>query len=102
MVRRGFRGWEVQYEDGTVVNEDNADWKSIPKRGIVRLTLHYDGRMWNICDKEFYFQKKSASVVPGFTDSFRIESRSIGYYDGNSKVMYTVDEGTGRMTIETK
>lgn len=101
MVRRGFRGWEVQYEDGTTINEEQSDWKNIPKKGIARLTLHYDGRMWNICDKEFYFQRKRASVVPGFGDSFRIESRSIGYYDGNSKVMYTVNEDTGRMTIET-
>lgn len=102
MVSRGFRGWEVQYKDGTIITEDQMEWKNIPKINIARLSLHYDGRMWNICDKDFYFQKKRGSAIPGYTDSFRVESRTIGYYDGSSKVMYTVDEDTGKMHVEVK
>ena len=102
MNLRGYRGWAVEYEDGTIVYEKQKNWKNISKKGIVRLTLHYDGREWNITDKENYFQKKRASAVPGVPDSFRIESRSIGYYEGSSKVLYTVDERTGVMKMEIK
>ena len=102
MVRKGFRGWEVCYNDNTSINEEQAEWKDIPKQGISCLTLHYEGRRWDLDGKENYFQKKSASVVPGISESFRIESRSIGYYEGHNKVIYTVDEYTGRMKMEIK
>jgi len=101
-MRRGFRGWEVEYADGTTIDEDKTVWQKIPKNGIIRLTLHYDGRRWDIVDKDVYYQKKHASVVPGMADSFRIESRSVGYYEGNNKVLYTVDEHTGKMNMEVK
>ncbi len=101
-MKRGFRGWEVEYSDGTTINEDQLDWKKIPKVGIVRLTLHYDGRRWDLQNKIAYVQKKRASVVPSVQNSFRIESRSIGYYEGNEKVWYTVDEFTGQMKMEVK
>lgn len=100
------RGWEVEYEDGTVVNESQVDWKEIKKDKIVRLSLHYDGRQWNILDKIAYVQKKRASMIPGVEESFQVESRSIGYYDvedgKSSKVWYTVDEFTGKMTMEVE
>jgi hypothetical protein len=99
-MRRGFRGWQVEYLDGTVINEDQLGWKQIPKTGIVRLTLHYDGRQWTLQNKIAYIQKKRASMAPGVTGSFVIESRSIGYYEGNEKVWYTVDEFTGQMKME--
>jgi hypothetical protein len=102
MIRRGFRGWEAEYEDGTVINEDQAKWTEIPKHGMKRLSLHYDGRQWDIVGKVVYFQKKQGSVIPNIPDSFRIESRSIGYYEDTYKVFYTVDEHTGRMKMETK
>jgi len=101
-MRRGFRGWEVEYVDGTSINEEQAEWQDVPKIDIVRLTLHYDGRRWDISNKEVYYQKKHASVIPNITDSFRIESRSVGYYEGNSKILYTVNEYTGRMQMEVK
>lgn len=102
MVHRGFRGWEIEYADGTIINEEQAEWKDVPKQGIKCLSLHYDGREWHICDKLVYFQKKRASVVPGIPGSFQIESRSIGYYEDTNKVLYTVDEHTGRMQMEVK
>lgn len=102
MVRRGFRGWEAAYEDGTVITEDQAEWKEIPKVGIKRLSLHFDGKQWDLVGKQVYFQKKRASVIPNIPGSFRVESRTIGFYEDYHKVMYTVDENTGRMTMEVK
>lgn len=97
----GFRrGWEIQFKDGTVINETQMDWKKVPKKNIIRLTLRYDGREWNIHNKIAYVQKKKGSAIPGDPKSFRIESRSIGYYEGNQKIWYTVDEFTGRMNME--
>ena len=96
MIRRG---WEVEYADGTKINENQAEWKDIPKQGLIRLTLHYDGRRWDLNNKLVYFQKKQASVVPGIADSFQIESRTIGYYEDNHKVLYTVNEHTGKMIM---
>ena len=82
------------------------EWKKAPKVGIVRVTLHYDGRQWILDNKLAYDQKKRASVIPGIQESFQVESRSIGYYDvvkGDTvKVWYTVDEFTGKMTMEVK
>lgn len=94
------RGWEVEYADGTAIRENQANWKDIPKVGIIRLTLHYDGRRWDVHNKIAYVQKKKGSAIPGDPKSFRIESRSIGYYEGNQKIWYTVDEFTGRMNME--
>jgi hypothetical protein len=98
-----IRGWEIEYADGTVVDEDQMDWKKAPKLNIVRVTLRYDGREWNITGKSVYVQKKRASMVPGIQDSFQVESRSIGYYDTvdgkDVKVWYTVTEETGKMNI---
>jgi hypothetical protein len=93
------RGWEIELVDGTTINEDQMDWRKAPKNNIVRLTLHYDGRRWDVHDKVAYLQKKRGSVIPGVDDSFRIESRSIGYYEDTQKVWYTVDEHTGKMNM---
>lgn len=82
------------------------EWRKAPKIGIIRVTLHYDGRQWDFENKQAYAQKKRGSVVPGISDSFQIESRSIGYYDMDGdkpiKVWYTVNEFTGKMNMEVK
>jgi len=94
------RGWEVEYVDGKVIKETEMEWLRIPKVGIVRLTLHYDGKRWDVHDKLAYVQKKRASMVPGVQESFVIESRSIGFYEEKCKIWYTVDEFTGQMKME--
>jgi hypothetical protein len=100
------RGWEVQYLNGTVIKETQMDWKKVPKFGIVKLTLHYDGRQWDLCDKIAYDQKKRGSCVPGDQSSFQVEARSIGYYDTIKgkpvKIWYKVNEWTGKMTMEVQ
>ena len=95
------RYWELEYSDGRIINENQMEWKKAPKANIVRLTLHYDGRRWDIQNKLAYIQKKRASVTPGGGD-FTIESRSIGWHEGNKKVWYTVNEFTGQMKMEVK
>ena len=95
------RGWEVEYENGHVIQEEQMEWKDLPnKKDIVRVTLRWDGRRWDIKNKEAYFQRKRASMVPGVAESFRIEARMIGYYEGNKKVMYEVNEFTGEMKLK--
>jgi len=100
------RGWCVEYSNGTVINEDQMEWKDLPKLNIIRITLRYDGREWSFHDKVAYVQKKKASMIPGVTESFQVESRSIGYYDiiddKNCKVWYTVNEDTGKMIMEVE
>ena len=102
MNLNGFRGWNVKYYDGTEIYEGEAEWKDVPKIGIKRLTLHFDGRQWDIVGKQVYLQKKHASICPWVKDSFQIESRSIGYYEDTHKVLYTVNEHTGVMKMEVK
>jgi len=97
-----FRGWSVLYQDGSTATEADTDWKAVKKNQINKLSLCYDGRKWELVSKGGYLQKKQASMVPGMPETFRVESRSIGYYDGNSKIWYTVDELTGAMKINVE
>ena len=94
------RGWEVELSNGVILREGELDWKKVPKNQIVRLTLFYDGRQWDLTDKEAYFVKYRASVVPGIAESFRIERRTIGFYEGSNKVCYHVEEDSGRFSME--
>jgi len=99
---RGYsmqRGWEVTLKDGTVLTEESTDWKNVPKSQIETLSLLYDGRRWDIAGKEAYIVKNTASMIPGIKVSFRVETRSIGYYEGGSKVFYNIDEATGRFKM---
>ncbi len=96
------RGWQVEYTDGSTMNEAQKSWREVPKVGITRLTLHYDGRRWDIHNKEAYLQKKRGSMIPAKPETFRIESRSIGYYEDDKKVWYTVNEFTGMMKMEVE
>jgi len=96
-----FIGWEVQLEDNRILREGIVEWKDVPKKAISRLSLfHYNGRRWDLTGKEAYFVKTRASMVPGIKESFRVERRSIGYYEGATKVCYHVDEMTGQFNIE--
>jgi len=94
------RNWEVELKDGTILIEGQVEWKEVPKRAIQRLSLLYDGRRWDLTDKEAYGVKTRASMVPGIRDSFRIERRTIFYYEGATKVCYHVHEDTGKFELE--
>lgn len=94
------RGWEVELKDGTIITEHQSEWKDIPKIQIKRLTLHYEGRCWHLEDKQAYFISTRASVVPGVAESFQVEQRTVGFYEGADKVHYTIDEHSGKFTIK--
>jgi hypothetical protein len=96
------RGWEVELTDGVIMYEDQHKWKEVPKVNIKRLTLHFDGRRWDLTGKDAYFIRNRASVVPGVLESFRVEQRCIGYYEGATKVLYKVDEFTGEFSMEVE
>jgi len=96
------RGWEVELYDKTIMLENDYTWKDIPSKDIKRLTLHFDNRRWDLSDQEAYFVKNRASLVPGIKESFRIEERCIGYYEGAKKVHYVVDEFTGKFNIRVE
>lgn len=96
------RYWEAEYYNGTVINENQMEWKKIPKVNMKRLTLCYDGRQWDLIEKQAYFQKKRASMVPGISESFQVETRSVGYFEGAQKITYTVNENTGIMKMTVK
>ena len=95
------RGWEVELNDGAVMTEEDYLWKEVPHIQIKRLTLRYDGRQWDLLNKQAYFVKNRASMTPGIAESFRIERRTIGYYEGAIKVFYSVDEETGQFSLTT-
>lgn len=96
-----FIGWEVQLKDDTIIREGSMEWRDIPKKAIIRLSLyHYNGRRWDLVDKEAYGIKTRASMVPGIKESFRVERRTIFYYEGATKVCYHVYEDTGRFELE--
>jgi hypothetical protein len=94
------KGWEVELSNGVILRESDLEWRKVPKNQIVRLSLFYGDRHWDLIGKEAYFVKYRASVVPGIQDSFRIERRVIGYYEGSNKICYCVDEQTGKFTLE--
>jgi len=96
-----FIGWEVELKDGTIMREYQTEWRLVPKKDIVRLSLyHYNGRRWDLTGKASYGVKTRGSMVPGIKESFRIERRTIFYYEGATKVCYHVDEMTGKFNIE--
>jgi hypothetical protein len=99
---RFTRGWIVTLTDGTLIFEGEMPWKEVPKISIQSLTLMFDGRRWDLSNKQAYLVKNRISVAPGREDSARVEKRTIGYYEGATKVFYSVDENTGRFTMTTE
>lgn len=96
------RGWVVTLKDGTKIFEGQMEWREVPKKDIKILTLRFDGRKWSLSDKQAYFVKNRASMVPGINESFQIEQRCIGFYEGATKIHYVVDEFTGHFEMRVE
>ena len=106
-VQHMDKGWAVLYEDGRIITEIDPDgtphdWNTVPKRSIKELTLKWYDRTWSIAGKSIYLQFKRAWITPGMAESI-LEERCIGYWEGDNKVVYRIEESTGkmRMTVET-
>ncbi len=95
------KGWFVVYTDGSLVTEDDTDWYKVKRGDIQILGLKWHNKFWTISGKTAYVQFKRGSA--GFSPSGAVdtsivcEERCIGYYEGTSKVVYRVNEHTGRM-----
>jgi hypothetical protein len=96
------RGWVVLLKDGTKIKEKEMQWKNVPKKEIEKLLLLFDGRKWEVSDKEAYFVNTRASMVPGMSHTMEIEERSIGWYEGANKISYVVNERTGGCELRVK
>lgn len=97
---KNFRGWEVQLKNKTIIREGQMEWGKVPKKAIIRLSLFFDQRRWDLTDKQAYGVKTRVSVIPGIAKSFRIERRTIYFYEGAKKICYNVDENTGKFSME--
>lgn len=100
------RGWAVQFQDGSVVCEEDMSWNNVPnKQNIRRMILKWEDRIWSFDDKEHYTvpTKRGYVDVNGGGISQGVHSRTIGYYDveAKCKVILRVDDATGRMSYET-
>jgi hypothetical protein len=93
------RGWEVTLSDDTILNEEICSWREVKKNKIKKLSLIFDGRRWDLTNKDSYFIRNSASAIPGCSESFRVEHRCIGYYEGSKKIFYSINEHTGEFSM---
>ena len=98
-------GWFVVYNDGTLVTEDDTHWNVVRKGEIKVLGLKWRDRIWTVTGKTAYLQFKRGSVpfsTDGVSHVVNCEERCIGYYEGNQKVIYRVNNRTGQMKPEVQ
>lgn len=99
------KGWILHYEDGTIITEYDSngvekDWKKVPKVGIKSLSLKWYTKHWSVAGKDVYLQKKRGWIVPGTAmTSPEVQYRFIGYWEGNNRVFYRIDDETGEMKM---
>jgi len=100
------KGWIVHYDDGRIITEyttngKQRDWRDVPKVNIKSLSLKWHNRFWTLHGKGIYLQKKRGWIIPvqGVDMEPNIQYRFIGYWEGDNKVYYRVDEHTGQMLM---
>jgi hypothetical protein len=100
------KGWIIHYNDGRTITEYDKDgnqteWRLAPKKDIKSLSLKWFNKHWSIYGKQDYLQKKKGWITPihGLEQEPNIQFRYIGYWEGNNKVFYRVDEATGDMKM---
>jgi len=96
-----MRGWVVKYIDGEIISEweFNQPFRFLPRQHEIQsVALFWNPKKyWVFSDKKHYFESKKGMFLMGVPspEGGFIVSRSIGYYEGNKKVTWTVDESTG-------
>lgn len=94
-------GWFVVYKDGSLVTESELHWNKVKKGKIKILGLKWQDKIWTIRDKTAWVQFKRGEVAfstAGVSEDVCCRERCIGYYEGAKKVIYRVDNLTGKMT----
>lgn len=101
------KGWIAEFEDGSVICEDDMSWREVPKKkNIRRMVLKWEDRIWSMDNKKHY----TVPTTRGYMDvnlggcSQGIDSRTIGYYsiENKEKVILRVNETSGHATWETE
>ena len=96
-------GWFVVYKDNTLVVEGDMEWNKVVKPQIQILGIKWHDKIWTIRDKTAWVQFKRGSVAfspSGISDVVDCEEMCIGYYEGAKKVIYRVNNRTGKMRPE--
>lgn len=89
-------GWFAVTKSGLLELEKVSVWN--PK-SIVLLGLRSGGRIFTLPEgKAGYFQSKTASSSPGA--GTELESRNIGYREGNLEIVLRVKEGSFECSLE--
>jgi hypothetical protein len=93
--------WVATLDDGTMASETSSDWNEVKDR-VVSLRMNVDGKWHSLPDNmECYIQAKTVSAPVGGGE-ITIESRYIGFRNGNYEYYLRVDEYTGDVSVETK
>jgi hypothetical protein len=91
-------GWVAMSEFGIIFFESKDSW---PTDKVVHLCLVSNGQYFVLpSGKTGYFQSKTMSSSPGA--GTELESRNIGYIDGNLEVTLRVSENSHRCFLETQ
>lgn len=101
------KGWFIIYKDKTMVTENDTNWTDVDKGRILILGLKWFDKFWTINGKTAYVQFKRGSVPISPSGvcteaDIRCEERCIGYYEGNKKIIFRVNDRTGHMTPEVR
>ena len=100
------KGWIVIYKDGSVVVEGEMGWSKVVKRSVASLHLKWYDRFWDLVGKDSYvcFQRRSVSLsLTSSPQASEIAARCIGFYDEfGRKIIYAVNEHTGKMSLRIK
>lgn len=92
----GHTGWFALSKSGLLEFEKASVWN--PK-DVIFLGLRSGGRFFMLPEgKSGYFQSKTASSSPGA--GTELESRNIGYREGNMEIVLRVKEGTHECSLE--
>ena len=95
------RGWKVLYTDGTVLTEDDTHWMKLDLERVSEVAIVRDGREYALPKgKTGWIQAKTASAAVG--GKVEIESRYVGFEEGNSQIVLRVMEATGDCIVETR
>jgi hypothetical protein len=93
------RYWRGTTKNGDFVTEEQGSiWDSQKMKSLELIT---ENTVIKLPDNMEYVQAKTASADLG-SGKVSIESRYIGFYHNNSKIIVRIDEKTGNISIEAE